>query len=487
MRPKTLLILTLVVVVLAAFIWFFERDLPGSEERAEQAKKVLGGLEASEVEALEITWGDPETKVRLEKETVELPSELDKEGEDEEEPSFSLPPEERWRLVEPMATRADREEIDRLLTALTNLEKRRTVEDADRAEVGLESPAATLMLSTGDGETVLEVGSEVPVSNDRVVALAGEPEVYFVRGTIYEDLTRDPGEWRDRQVVAADADDILRIELAAEGREPVVLVRDDEAFRIEAPFHDRADREAANGLVRRLADLEVQSFVDDPEDPEALELDPPHAVVTAQIDPDAGLDGPVRLELGAVVDESLGRRYGRSGGQVFLFQNRELGEDALRPAEEWRSKKWSALQVFQINAVEARDAEGALAVERVGGDWQRGEDRIPYTPVSDLLFAIGEAEADRVLSTDEARAEGWALDAPTHTLTVRAENVPEETLTLYPPVEGGVPARAGDRDVVLLLPADRLTALDEALAGVRAAEPIEEEPVEGEEGEEDAL
>ncbi len=41
MRPRTLLILLALVLGLGVFIWFYERELPSSEERAEQAKKVL--------------------------------------------------------------------------------------------------------------------------------------------------------------------------------------------------------------------------------------------------------------------------------------------------------------------------------------------------------------------------------------------------------------------------------------------------------------
>lgn len=98
MRPKTLLILALVVLVLGAFIWFYERDLPGSEERAEQAKKVLGGLESRDVEAVEIAWED--RRVRLERPTPEEAENGDGKdaGEDGAEDAF---PEERWRLVEP--------------------------------------------------------------------------------------------------------------------------------------------------------------------------------------------------------------------------------------------------------------------------------------------------------------------------------------------------------------------------------------------------
>jgi len=497
MRPKTLLILALVVLVLGAFIWFYERELPGSEERAEQAKKVLGGLESSDVDAVEIAWED--RRVRLERRS---PAETeDGEGEDAgagEDAST----EERWRLVEPWETRADPTEVSRLLTTLVDLEKRRTLEDPDRAAMGLEPPAATVTLGTEDGERVLQVGGEVPVSKDRIVALAGGSEAYQVRGAVWDDLTRDPGRWRDKRIVRAEQDDVARVELSGgDGEGPVVLTRDGDSYRLEAPLRDRADRETVRGFLNRLSNLRAQSFIDDPEteleDPETLGLDPPQAVVTAEIE---GEDEPVRVELGGVADEELERRYGRVGNQVFVFVDREMVEDVERPAADWRSPTWSGQRVFRIDAVEVEDAAGRLKVERSGSDWMRGEDRIAYGPVSELLYAVTEAEAERLLTPEEAEAEGWPLDAPTHTVRLWAEEpdggdetegddtegveegesgetepAPTEVLTLYPTVEAGVPARAGDRDLVLLLPAERRTTLEEAVAGVRDAEPIPEE------------
>lgn len=503
MRPKTLLILALAVLVLGAFIWFYERELPGSEERAEQAKKVLGGLESSDVDAVEIAWEDH--RVRLEKRSPAAAEDGEGEGEGEDVEAQTSA-EERWRLVEPWETRADPTEVSRLLTTLVDLEKRRTLDDPDRAAMGLEPPAATVMLSTGDGERVLQVGGEVPVSKDRIVALAGGSEAYQVRGAVWDDLTRDPGRWRDKRIVRAEQDDIARVELSGgDGEGPVVLARDGDSYRLEAPLRDRADRETVRGFLNRLSNLRAQSFIDDPEteveDPEALGLDPPRAVVTAEIEGDE----PVRVEFGGVADEELERRYGRVGDQVFVFVDRELVEDVERPAAHWRSPTWSGQRVFRIDAVEVEDAAGRLKVERSGSDWMRGEDRIAYGPVSELLYAVTEAEAERLLTPEQAEAEGWPLDAPTHTVRLWVEDdatgdgaegdqeretggnddsepAPTEVLTLYPPVEAGVPARAGDRDLVLLLPAERRTTLEEAVAGVRDAEPI---PEEGDEAVED--
>ena len=66
MKPKTLLVLTVLVAILAAFIFFFEKDLPSTDERAEMEKKVLAPLEGDDVEAVEISWEGQ--SVRLEKE-----------------------------------------------------------------------------------------------------------------------------------------------------------------------------------------------------------------------------------------------------------------------------------------------------------------------------------------------------------------------------------------------------------------------------------
>jgi hypothetical protein len=519
MRPKTLLILALAVLVLGAFIWLYEWDLPGSEERAEQAKKVLGGLESGDVDGLDIAWGDQH--VRLEKRSAPTAGEGAAETADEGETGAdetsgaetgdekASGAEKRWWLVEPSETRADPDEVNRLVATLVGLEKRRTLDDPDRAAMGLEPPAATVTLTTEDGERVLQVGNEVPVSKDRIVALAGGSDAFEVAGGMWDDLTRDPGEWRDRRIVRAEQNDVTRAELTgADGAPPVVLVHDGESYRIEAPFEDRADLEMVRGFFNRLTNLRAQSFVDDPEkvkDPEALQLDPPQGVVTARLKG----DGRVRVELGGVEDEKENRRYGRVGDQVFIFVDRDLEEDVERPAADWRSHAWTDLRSFRIDEVRVKDANGTFELERSAGDWLRGKDRIAYGPVGDLLDAVTEAKADRLLTPEEAKAEGWSLDQPTHTVSLmiekhseteepgdetkgdetskeeetaaeeaaKKEPAPAEVLTLYPPVEGGVPARASDRkDVVLLLPADRLKTLDDALAAIRDAEPIPEEP-----------
>jgi hypothetical protein len=110
--------------------------------------------------------------------------------------------------------------------------------------------------------------------------------------------------------------------------------------------------------------------------------------------------------------------------------------------------------------------------------------RISYTPVSELLYARTDARAERLVRRDEARRQGVSLDRPTLEVTLETDREqedapPPETLALYPPAAalgGLVPATAGGRDFVLLLPAETAEAIGEQLTRVEQAEPLAPEP-----------
>jgi hypothetical protein len=80
-----------------------------------------------------------------------------------------------------------------------------------------------------------------------------------------------------------------------------------------------------------------------------------------------------------------------------------------------------------------------------------------------------------------------SLDRPTLEVTLETDRdqedaPPPETLALYPPAAalgGLVPATAGGRDFVLLLPAETAEAIGEQLTRVEQAEPLAPEPEPG--------
>lgn len=469
MKPRTLLVLLVLVLGLGSYIWFYDREQPSSEERAELEKKAIP-LKKEEVTAVSIQ-SDAGT-VRLERVSAPDPK---KEKKEEGDDLMAEPPAE-WRLVEPLKARADAALVDGLLDALAALDTVRRLDDVNVKEVGLDRPRATVKVKTADGEKVLRIGAEIPTSGTTIAALEGEKGAVVVSDSILADLQRNPGDWRDRQIYRGDRDHVQRITLTSGGQK-VVLAKQGDSFRIESPIRDRADRDRIDDLFAELSGLTAERFVDggaplqqqtlvevisDEVPPFRIELG---SEIAATPEPEA--EDPAMAAMAAMAYEA------RSGGQRFEVRTR-LAEAAARPAAEWRATSLSSLETFEVETATVQDAQGTVSLTRAEPDWKRGKDTISYLPVSDLLYSLVGAKADRLLTPDEAVAVGITPNGkPALTITLGTRSKGQETLKLFAPVAAGTPATASDRDLILLLPSGTLGEVQGKLAEVRKAKPVE--------------
>jgi hypothetical protein len=461
MQSRTLLILLVVVLALGTFVWLYERQLPSSDERAELAERVLD-LDAEEVVRVTLEWDDNRV-VLVRRATSTAAAERD----DKQAPERS-----DWSLVEPVAARADRWAVEGLVDELVELEHQRTLEAADPRKVGLEPPRGTVTLASGEGEVRLEIGSQVPASGNMLVRVVGRPAVYVVSDAVWEDLSKQPGEWRDKDVFLGEREKIDRLILSG-GAERVILARRGDRFWLESPILDRADRSLVNSLLSEVVGLRVHTFLDQVDRPPGeLGLEPPQAVLEVVLEEEE--EEPFWLELGYPSEEDGTRSYARTSELLFETTS-NLRQPLTRAVVDWQAKSWSGLQTYNVDAVRVEDETGALELERAGGDWLRAAKRIPFAPVSDLLYAVEDAAAERFLEPAEMEQLGEWLVSPTLTLTYTDASDDQEVLTLYAPLADGVPARSSGRDVVLLLPLEAVQEIREKLAGVRAAEVTEEE------------
>jgi len=492
MKPRTLLILFCILLGLGAFIWFYERKLPSSDERAEIAKKVVP-VKKDDVQG--VTLETASGKVVLQRtdapaaDTKKKDKDKDKKDKKDGEALDEAQgqPASAWTLTQPMQARADAFAVDGLLDALTGLQKTRTFDGkVDRAAVGLDKPRATVRLKTAKGETVLLLGAEVPTGGELIAAVGDD--TYVVADSILTQVDKDPGSWRDRQLFRAGRDAISRITLTGPPGGPVVLAQQNGVFQLERPLADHADRETTDDLYADLSGLTAEKFVDDAGSAThplaGLGLQPPRAVVDVAF----AKGDPVRIEIGGPTGpadttppapgqppgQPPGAQpaiYARIGSQVFEARTR-LAATAVRPPADWRARGLSALEVYQVEAATVHDDKGSFRLTRAGTDWKRGEQTISYVPVSDFLFAVTGAKADRLLTAAESVALGANLAKPALTVDLEPKDGAKETLLLYPPVAAGTPARAGGRDIVLLLPSDKLKEIQGKLDEVKNAKPL---------------
>ena len=455
MRPKSVLVLFVIVVALLAFIWFYERELPSSDERGELAKKALL-FDRSEIEQIELEREGQ--RVRL----VRIQSEPDAEEGDVSLGFF----EDEWRLEEPFAGRADVDLVNGLLDALESVEKLRQLEGMGASEAGLDSPRATLLLHTDAGITELAVGSEVPASETMIVRV-NEDDPQVVSNSLWSHLSEEPGNWRSKDLYLGERDAIHSVVLETETAR-IRLARRGDSFWIEEPLEDRADRERIRALLGSIVGLRVHAFIDEPEDSLAdLGLDPPVATVEV-----AALDGQqeFRLDWGLPVSEDATRSFARVGEQIFETST-PLAEYLVSSPEEWRSLALTTFETHQIDSVRVLNDEGELELRRAGADWQRNDERISFTAVSDLLYSLVEAKASGFDSTVEL-ADADAGQAEPHFDITLSDGQREQVLSLGQATGGGIAVRSSDREAILVLEAEVLNEIRQKLAEVRAAEPV---------------
>lgn len=455
MKPRTLLVLFVLVAGLGAFIWFHERKLPGSEERAEQGKKVVR-LEAAAVKALTLEVGGK--RVRLEREAE--------------------PPPPRWRLTEPLAAAADGAEVGRVLDSLLGLDKQRTLEDYDAAEVGLANPRGKVTFETAKGAKTLSIGAQLPQSDSMIVAVEGEKEAHVVPSFVYNDLGKEAGDWRDKSLFRGDRNDIQSVRLtpqsvASAAGVSVLLAKRGQELWLESPIADRADREATDKLLTQVSTLKATRFVDEPKAPGEVGLSPPAGVIEVVLEKQTV---PLTIELGAPTSEGSLSRYARVGGQL-VETDADLAPLLGKGPEAWRSLAWTAFDSWAVEKATIEDPQRKLEVVRDGGEWKRDGVEIPYTPVGDLLSALADARAERLAPPEASAALG--ARAPI-TITLEGREDRSETLGLYPAIDGDSPATVSGRQAVLLLPAKTVEDLQAKITAVRAAQPVPKAAEEGE-------
>jgi len=492
-KPRTVAVLAVLVAALAAFLWFVDRDLPSSEKRAEQSKKILP-IDAEKVSEVTIDWQGQ--SVRMEKGAEQSSSsdeakpaeEADSSQETEDSGAATSVAAKTWRLVAPLQARADGTQVDRLLEALGALERSRTLDDADPVAVGLDSPRGqvTVTLAEDGGrktsERTLRVGDAVPTSDDVVVSVSSgdaPAQTYVTSGSFLSQLQRDPGDWRDKDVFTGTRSAVERLTLstgAADSKgsqeKPIVLARRDRRFRIEQPVSDVADPHRVDTLLSQLVSLRVERFIDSPESAASEGLAPPRRTLVA------ALEGgkTFRLELGDPVSDLApgaasgaagagGKRtvYAKVGDQVFTAST-ELPSTLSLPASSWRSPAWTAVEGFQVERLDVTQGETSFTLRRDGVDWMRGEDTIAYSKASDLLSAITGAEGEVV---DQAAPK-------TALLTVKL--TPQEgdpvTLSLYPASsDGSYLAGSSDRTALVRLSKETASGIVDAVAAARDAAP----------------
>lgn len=264
MRFKATIVLTFVLILLGAYLIYFE--IPGAEKKraSEIAAKKLFAFSQSEITA--ITIQKPDGFIEL-----------------EHFPDHPLNP---WRLNRPVSMVANERNAGALASQLEQLQSTRLVEvkPAELKEFGLAPPAYTVIITLNQADTeILEIGTENLTGTDVYVRKGEGTSLYLVPAGIKKAVDKDLNEWRRRELFPFVAGDVKRIRLASK-QGIVEIDREGEGWSIKKPLAAPGDPSEISNVLGSLVNLRGEDFIDDLKEEKVKELGAPILEVRLLVD-----------------------------------------------------------------------------------------------------------------------------------------------------------------------------------------------------------
>ena len=176
-----------------------------------------------------------------------------------------------WRITEPVNARADFTSVDGLVSRLNTLQMKSIAADqpGSLAEFGLDKPAATIQLGSGSSQATLLVG-KAAADNTIYVKDQSRPAVMTIDANLMDELKKDAGEFRQKDLFDARAFNASRIEVVRNGQSVAFEKtrsknkegQDEEKWRQVAPAAQDADQTKVENLLSAVTQTRATSFTD---------------------------------------------------------------------------------------------------------------------------------------------------------------------------------------------------------------------------------
>ena len=214
-----------------------------------------------------------------------------------------------WRIVTPIAARADYAAVEGLMTLLSSTHMQQVVapEADDLSAHGLDRPVVTATVVSANSKASLLIGRAD--EGGRFAKDAARPEVFTVAESLLTDLTKDVPEYRRKDMFDARSFTADRVE-TRRGDETLVFEKSSDGEETwQNAAGQNVDTTLVEDLLTKLSNVRAQSF----EATAHASLETPAVAVTI------GFDG----------DETETVTFGRSDTDVFASRADEPGSASV--------------------------------------------------------------------------------------------------------------------------------------------------------------
>src|SRR5439155_1141981 len=233
MSLRKALVMVTLLLALGAYIYFVEL----AKEKEEADKKKLFAFDKDAVTAVTLTY--PDRALQLKKD-----------------------PAGKWQLTQPIEVEADETTVINLLSALADVEVKRTLDEPpqDLALYGLNTPAVKLQVTLKDSKTLpaVAIGEDTPVGFSVYVQKEGDPKIFLTPQSFRLGMTKEVKDLRDKTVLAFAPDEGKKLYVKRGEKETLFLVGDWVLRDLHKTAADFRDKTVARFAQDQAARVEVK-------------------------------------------------------------------------------------------------------------------------------------------------------------------------------------------------------------------------------------
>ncbi len=422
MKLKNTLLLLLVAGAIYAFIHFYERKLPTSQEAAERAGRVVQ-FDRDKIDKIVLRTND--TKIELEK----------KNGV--------------WHMEKPVNDRADSMAINQLFTTAEALKSDGAIptekKDGDKdplKEFGLGSPETRVTFSGGEKPIEILFGKDAAVDGKGYVRLEDSRTAHVIGNDLKNQVTKKPDDFRDHKLTDLLSTQVNKFALRTAAGE-IGLEKKAEHWSLTKPFKARGNDQKVGDLIAQAVNAQVDSFVADSSNLAAFGLQEPRGTVALSTE---GEKKPVVLQIGQPLEKDKEKIYVKlsTRDSVLVVPKGVEGLLATKP-NDVRDRNLVRVETDIVDriTIEPRGRE-KIVLARRGESWVRKvDDKDAPINVAAATRLLGELQTQQVVDF----VADVATDLPKYGL-----DQPEVKLTLSSYAsENTAETKAGEKPIVSVL------------------------------------
>jgi hypothetical protein len=334
-----------------------------------------------------------------------------------------------WTIVQPAAAAPDQATVSGITSNLASMELQRVIEEnpSDVAEFGLATPRVEVAFKADGKQHRLQIGQKSPTGTDVYARLADQKRVFLISSSLESTFNRTSFDLRDKTVLKLDREKVDSLVVTAAGKETRFEKAGGE-WTLKAPVEGRADFGAVDGLVSRIAGLQMKALAGEPSKPGEYGLEKPAATVrigSGSSQATLAIGGPAGE--GSVYAKDLARPV------VFTVES-SLLDDLKKDAAEFQQKDLFDARSFNATRLEIVRGGQSSTFEKTKVKDKEGKEVEGWKQTAPTARDVDAAKMEALLSAiTGARATSFApataktgLDKPELAVTFKYDTNKEE-------------------------------------------------------------